>query len=214
MRNDLTDITVVLDRSGSMDACRIEAENGLNHFIAEQAAKPGEAVFTLVQFDTEYEFVHRGVPIGNVPKCTLQPRGMTALLDAVGRAIHETGERLKNMPESYRPGLVVLLIITDGHENSSHEYKLAQIKQMIQHQSDVYQWQFTSLGANQDAFAEAEKMGMAGPAAACYDASAADMAFRAAGSKISRMRRQKQMGEEVANVFTDEERQSMKKSSS
>jgi hypothetical protein len=214
MRNDLTDITVVLDRSGSMDSCRMEAENGLNHFIAEQAAKPGAALFTLVQFDTEYEFVHRGVPIGNVPNCRLQPRGMTALLDAVGRTINETGERLRNIPEADRPGLVVVLIITDGHENSSHEFKLDQIKQMIQHQTDVYQWQFTFLGANQDAFAEAEKMGMARAAAACYDASSPDLAFYAADAKIGRMRKQKQMGEKVANVFTDEERRSMKKSSS
>ena len=99
MRSDLTDVTVVLDRSGSMSSCRDEAENGVNHFVDEQKKHEGECVFSLVQFDTEYEFVHRGVPVGDVPAFQLVPRGMTALLDAVGRAINETGERLAKMDE-------------------------------------------------------------------------------------------------------------------
>ena len=84
MRNDLSDVTVVLDRSGSMSSCRDEAEGGLNAFIEEQKKHVGETVFTLVQFDTEYEFVHKGKPIREVGPCELVPRGMTALLDAVG----------------------------------------------------------------------------------------------------------------------------------
>jgi len=113
MRKDLTDITIVMDRSGSMNSCREEAENGVNHFIKEQSEASGECLLTLVQFDNEYEFIHRGVPIGNVPKYSLVPRGMTALLDAVGRAINETGERLASMDETDRPGLVVFVIMTD-----------------------------------------------------------------------------------------------------
>src|SRR5262249_34920935 len=152
MRKDLTDITVVVDRSGSMAACQSDAEGGLNTFINEQKRLPGESLFTLVQFDTEYEFVHKGIPIRDVPPYHLVPRGSTALLDAVGRAIIETGERLRNMKEADRPGLVVFVILTDGQENSSREFQLAKIKEMVQHQQDVYKWQFTYLGANQDAF--------------------------------------------------------------
>ena len=85
MRSDLTDITLVVDRSGSMDEVREDAEGGVNTFIRQQAKEPGEALLTLVQFDTEYEFLHSGVPIQDVPKYELVPRGMTALLDAVGR---------------------------------------------------------------------------------------------------------------------------------
>ncbi len=87
-------MTVVLDRSGSMQICREAAEGGLNTFIEEQKKQPGETLFSLVQFDTEYEFVHKGTPIKEVSPFQLVPRGMTALLDAVGRAIVETGERL------------------------------------------------------------------------------------------------------------------------
>jgi hypothetical protein len=94
MRTDLTDITMVIDRSGSMSSIRSDAEGGINTFIDLQKSEPGEALLSLVQFDTEYEFIHKDVPIGNVPKYTLVPRGSTALLDAVGRAINETGARL------------------------------------------------------------------------------------------------------------------------
>ena len=104
MKSDLTDITLVVDRSGSMEQVREDAEGGVNSFIAQQAKEPGEALLTLVQFDTEYEFLHQGVPITEVPRYELVPRGMTALLDAVGRAINETGERLTKMEEQDRPG--------------------------------------------------------------------------------------------------------------
>lgn len=133
MRSDLTDITLVVDRSGSMQEMRSDAEGGVNAFIADQAKEPGEALLTLVQFDTEYEFLHSGVPIGQVPKYTLVPRGSTALLDAVGRAINETGERLSKMDEKDRPGLVIFVVMTDGHENASKEFSKPQIKKMIEH---------------------------------------------------------------------------------
>ena len=160
MRSDLTDITLVVDRSGSMEQVREDAEGGVNSFIAQQAKEPGEALLTLVQFDTEYEFLHKGVPISQVPKYELVPRGMTALLDAVGRAINETGERLAKMDEQDRPGLVVFVVMTDGLENSSKEFSKATIKEMIERQQQQYSWHFTFLGANQDAFAEAGGMGI------------------------------------------------------
>src|SRR5574340_126203 len=132
MRNDLTDVTLVIDRSGSMSACVQEAEQGINHFIEEQ--KHGEGLLSLVQFDSFAEVVHRGVPIKDVPYYKLYPRGMTALLDAVGRAITDTGARLAAMPEQDRPGLVVFVIVTDGQENISHLFTKARIKEMIEHQ--------------------------------------------------------------------------------
>ena len=128
MRSDLTDITLVVDRSGSMEQVQEDAEGGVNSFIAQQAKEPGEALLTLVQFDTEYEFLHKGVPISQVPKFELVPRGMTALLDAVGRAMNETGERIAKMDERDRPGLVVFVVMTDGQENSSKEFSKATIK--------------------------------------------------------------------------------------
>lgn len=209
MRKDFTDVTLVVDRSGSMEAIREDAMGGVNRFILDQAEKPGEAVLTLVQFDTEYEFIHRAVPIQNVPKYVLTPRGSTALLDAVGRAINETGERLAAMPEADRPGLVVFVVMTDGQENSSREFTKSQIKEKIEHQQSAYAWQFLFLGANQDAFAEAGGMGMQVAGSANFAPAKVALAMAAASASVGRMRAQSLASETIANAFTDDERKSM-----
>lgn len=209
MRPDLTDITLVVDRSGSMASIQDDAQGGVNAFIAEQAKEPGEALLTLVQFDTEYDFLHKGVPISKVPHYDLCPRGMTALLDAVGRAIIETGQRLAAMNELDRPGLVIFVVMTDGCENSSKEYTKSQIKEMIERQQNKYSWHFTFLGANQDAFAEAGGMGIDAGGAANYGAAKVGAAYGATISKVARMRQQARDGEEVDNAFTAAERKRM-----
>lgn len=209
MKLDLTDITLVVDRSGSMQDIRSDAEGGVNAFIENQAQEPGEALLTLVQFDTEYEFLHQGVPMVDVPKYELVPRGATALLDAVGRAINETGERLSKMNEADRPGLVVFVVMTDGLENSSQEFSKPRIREMIQHQQKVYAWQFTFLGADQDAFAEASAMGMDAAGAANFSKDKVGAAYRHSAAKVARMRRQRSQGEAVVNEFTPEEHEDM-----
>jgi len=192
-----------------MQQRREDAEGGVNAFIQQQAEEQGAAVLTLVQFDTEYEILHRGVPIDEVPEYRLEPRGMTALLDAVGRAINETGIRLNGLKEADRPGLVIFVITTDGLENSSTEFTRAQIKEMIEHQQSKYGWHFTFLGANQDAFAEAGAMGMPAGAVANYSMGKVGAAYDMTSKKISRMRSQHRKGEEVLDEFTDEERKKM-----
>jgi hypothetical protein len=209
MRSDLTDITLVVDRSGSMQAIRQDAQGGVNAFIRKQAGEPGEALLTLVQFDTEYELVHSGVPIQQVPEYHLEPRGCTALLDAVGRAINETGKRLSDMEEGQRPGLVTFVITTDGLENSSREFTKAQIKEMIEHQQETYDWHFTFLGANQDAFAEAGGLGIHADRAAQYAPDKVFAAYEVSSDRISRMRHQVREGEPILDAFTDEERERM-----
>jgi uncharacterized protein YegL len=168
MKTDLTDITIVLDRSGSMMSVADDTRGGFDTFIEDQKRHPGGANVTLVQFDTEYEFVHRCVPIGSVPKLEFVPRGSTALLDAIGRAITETGERLKATAEADRPAKVLFVILTDGQENSSREFKKARIAEMIKHQTEIYKWQFVFLAANQDAIAEAGGLGILAGNAANY----------------------------------------------
>ena len=167
-------------------------------------------MLTLVQFDTEYEFIHKGVSIKQVPKYELQPRGWTALLDAVGRAISETGQRLAHIPDADRPGLVIFVVMTDGQENSSKEFTKAQIKEMIERQQNVYNWHFTFLGANQDAFAEAGGMGIHAAGVANYQADKVGVAYWATSNKVARMRKQLADGETVKNDFTDEERNQMR----
>jgi hypothetical protein len=209
MRNDLTDITMVVDRSGSMASIRRDAEGGINSFVAQQQQEPGEALLTLVQFDTEYEFVHSGVPVKQIPAFTLVPRGSTALLDAVGRAINETGARLAAMAESQRPALVVFVIVTDGAENSSREFTRDQIRTMVEHQQSAYKWQFTFLAANQDAFAAGGSMGIAQDGIAAYSMGKVRGSWDAASKKMSRMRKAAGEGAAVDNKFTDEERGEM-----
>jgi len=209
MRNDLTDITMIVDRSGSMASIKSDAEGGINTFVELQKQEPGEALLTLVQFDTHYEFVHSGIPIKQVPAFTLVPRGGTALLDAVGRAINETGARLAATDESQRPGLVVVVIVTDGEENSSREFRREQVRAMIEHQQAVYKWQFTFLAANQDAFAEGASLGIAAGGISNFSPDKIASAHMGTAQQVARMRRSASAGEAIDNKFTDEERRSM-----
>ena len=161
MKKDYTDITILLDRSGSMGRIKNDMVSGIESFIEAQRKLPGKCLLTLVQFDTTgYESVFTARDISDTPKIELQPRGCTPLLDSVARCINETGKRLRAMEPVARPGHVIFMIITDGEENASKEYSVNQIKQMITHQTDVYKWNFTYLGADQDAFEEAAKMGI------------------------------------------------------
>ena len=209
MKADLTDITLVIDRSGSMQDIRSDAEGGVNAFIENQAKEPGEALLTLVQFDTEYEFLYKGALISQVSKYSLVPRGATALLDAVGRAINETGQRLSTMAEQDRPSLVIFVVMTDGLENSSQEFSKARIKEMIQHQQETYGWHFTFLGADQDAFAEASELGIVAAGAANFSKQNVAAAYGATAAKVTRMRKQRRDGEAVLNEFTMQERKEM-----
>jgi hypothetical protein len=158
MRSDLTEIAFVLDRSGSMNPIAGDAIGGFNTFLAAQQALPGEARLTLVLFDHEYLVTHNNVPIQAVPPLdatTYVPRGMTALLDAVGRTIDDVGTRLAGTPEEQRPAKVICAILTDGQENASRDYTFAKVAAMIKHQQEKYSWEFLFLAANQDAIAAA-----------------------------------------------------------
>lgn len=158
-----SEIICIIDRSGSMASIASDAIGGFNTFLEDQKKVKGDTTLTFVQFDTQYEIVHENTPLNDVPildNSTFQPKGATALLDAVGKTIDNTGKRLSNTPEGNRPDKIIVAILTDGEENSSKQYNLSKIKEMIQHQKEKYQWEFIFLGANQDAFAEAAKIGI------------------------------------------------------
>jgi hypothetical protein len=172
MNHDLTRIAIVLDRSGSMASIQEATILGFNEFIGSLKKTSGAILLKLVQFDDEYETVF-DLPLHEVPALTVEtfvPRGMTALLDAQGRTLVELGEELKNLPASERPGKVIVMTMTDGMENASHLYSNAQVAAMVQHQRDVYQWQFLYLGANQDAIRVAAGMGIPQAGAMTYSA--------------------------------------------
>jgi hypothetical protein len=163
-KQNYVEIAVVLDRSGSMSAVRSDTIGGFNTFLSDQKANNvGDVRLSLTQFDDQYDVVYSGKSIQDVPpltEATFVPRGMTALFDAVGKTINVLGERLAKMAEQDRPSLVIMVILTDGEENSSKEFSLQQVKDMIKLQTETYSWQFVFLGADQDAF-QAQKMGIA-----------------------------------------------------
>ena len=160
MKNQ-TDVTIILDRSGSMNSVKEDTIGGFNNFLKEQQASTNDDVVSLIQFDDQYEAVYRHKPKAEAALLTgesYQPRGGTALLDAIGRTITDVGNRLGALTESERPVRVAIIIITDGQENSSREFKLEKINEMIAHQRDKYKWEFVFIGANQDAIATATSM--------------------------------------------------------
>lgn len=170
MKKDYVHINVVLDRSGSMHPLAKATVDGFNEFLGSQRNLPGEVTISVAQFDDYYELVHDFDNINNVANWTAEnfvPRGWTALYGAIGKTIDDVGKRLAAMPESQRPTKVVTLIITDGHENYSHNtkwgshYNRHTIRKMVEHQQTQYGWEFIYLGANQDAILAAEEIGIA-----------------------------------------------------
>jgi hypothetical protein len=207
MRDNLCDITIVLDRSGSMKVVQADTIGSFNTFMDEQAKLPGDCTVSLTQFDHEFELLYEGKPVKEAPRLTAEtfvPRGWTALLDAIGMAIVATGVRLAKMPEAERPGKVVFVILTDGEENRSHEYTRERIFSMIKTQREMYKWQFIYLGANQDAIAEATALGMS--AGGALNFAGTKRSVLAGASNVSKnMRRYRSGGSAVAD-FSPEER--------
>jgi Mg-chelatase subunit ChlD len=209
---DATHIAVLLDRSGSMGAVKDETISGFNYFLKEQKAVGDNAFFTLVQFDSEStDVVHEARPVRDVPDLnqdTYQPRGSTPLLDALGETINSTGKTLAAIPEANRPDKVVFVVITDGEENASHKFTKAQVKEMIDHQTTKYNWQFVYLGANQDAFAEAGAVGIAMANAANYAPLHTEKAFHGTSANVAQYRRTAQA---ASLRYSDKQRADMVK---
>jgi len=160
---DKTSIICVLDRSGSMNPLINDAIGGFNKFLEEQKALPGEAEMTVVLFDDKYDVIANGKDIQKIEPLnnkTYVPRGMTALYDALGKTINEAGARFSNMPETEKPDKVICVILTDGAENSSHEFTREKIVEMTKLQQETYNWEFVYLGANQDAIAVGGSIGI------------------------------------------------------
>lgn len=167
MKN-LTEIIFILDRSGSMKALTKETICGFNSMITRQNIECGEAIVTTILFDDEYEILHNRANISYVKPITEKEyytRGSTALLDAVGRTIG----RVLSLNETKSDGnkRIIFIIITDGMENSSHEFNYSQVKGMIEAQKRKG-WEFIFLGANLDAVAEAERIGIGSERTAKY----------------------------------------------
>lgn len=199
-------IAVLLDRSGSMESIRSDTEGGFNAFIDEQGKQPGEASVTLAQFDTEYEVVYANRPIADVPRLELQPRGGTALYDGVGRLITDVGAELAARPEDERPGTVIVLVMTDGHENSSREWTHEAVSAAVKRQETEFSWAFVFLGANMDAVAIGQQMGFSPNTSMTYAASEQGVASAMSATTAYVSRRRGALNEDMVPGFSDEDR--------
>ena len=166
MKNGYTDITLLLDRSGSMHSLWSDVEGGLNKFVEDNRNIPGEVKFTLLVFDENYgldlKTVINAQDIRSFEKISLKefgPRGGTPLYDAMGTTINRLGNRLAALPESERPKKVLFVTYTDGMENASREFKNG-VKHMVEHQTNKYSWEFVYLGTNQDVHKVGSSLGI------------------------------------------------------
>lgn len=158
-----TEIVFILDKSGSMNGAIKDYIGGFNAFLYEQQQQPGECYVTLVQFSDHCEPSFGGMPLALVPPLnreSYQPRGQTALFDALCTTIDLVGARLNLTAEALRPEQVIVVILTDGEENASQHFTAADAHRRITHQREVYGWEFIFLAANQDAFAVSAQLGV------------------------------------------------------
>lgn len=154
MKSKNTDVSFIIDRSGSMGTKIEQVVTGFNEFIREQRELEGECFISFFQFDDEFDIVYESKNVNDVELMTqkdFSPRGMTALYDAIGRVINILGDRYRNMNEDDRPENVIVGVITDGQENASREFTQDEIKEMISHQESKYNWNIIFLSEDIDA---------------------------------------------------------------
>ena len=200
MKQGLTEMVFILDRSGSMSGLESDTIGGYNAMLAKQQKEPGEAVITTVLFDDQYELLHDRINLrGVVPISDKEyfVRGNTALLDAVGKTINKIGNAQKHTAEPERAEHVVVVITTDGMENASREFNEEKVRRMIEHQKSKYGWEFIFLGANIDAIATAERYGIGKDRAANYHADAEGTAlnYSVVSETVSRVRTRQPIAE-------------------
>ena len=167
----MTELVFILDRSGSMAGLEKDTIGGFNSMLEKQRKEPGDAVVSTVLFDNQAEVIHDRVALADVPNLTDREyyvRGCTALLDAVGGAIHHIGNVHKYARREDVPEKTLFIITTDGMENASRRYTYDKVRRMIEHEKEKYGWEFLFLGANIDAAVEAKRFGIDESMAANY----------------------------------------------
>lgn len=173
MKDNLTFIAVVLDKSTSMGSVREATIAAFNRLLADQKAAPGEALLTLAVFSSfgSYAVPIDARPLPEVPNLTREtyvPSGNTALIDAIGETIDRVGAKLAAMPEQDRPARVIVVVQTDGEENASQKYTARQVAEMVKHQREVYSWEFLFIGAEEASVLFAQSMNFAAQNVAQY----------------------------------------------
>ena len=200
-------VAALLDRSGSMHSIADDTRGGFDSFVGKEREQDGNTVVTLAQFDQQYELVYSSQPIRTVPPLVLQPRGSTALYDAIGRLITDVGVELAAVPEDERPGSVTVVVMTDGHENASKEWTNTAVRALIAQQEKDYQWDFVFLGSNIDAVDVGTDLGFARDKSMTYVSTTVGVtaAFDSVASYQDRKRAQV-LGSPPARGFSEADR--------
>lgn len=190
----MTEIAIILDRSGSMHSIASDAIGGFNAFLTAQRREEGEARLTLVLFDDQYEVPVKSQPLAAVPDltpATFVPRGSTALLDAIGRTLKKMTTSFAARPAEKRPEKIIVAILTDGAENASTHYSQPHIADLIS-EKRAQGWEFVFLAANQDAIAAAGQLNIAREDAVAFSADAAgtEVVFHEMNLRVAEKRRQ------------------------
>lgn len=193
MKKNLTEIVFILDRSGSMSGLETDTIGGFNAMIEKQKKAEGEALVSTVLFDDGSEVIHDRVELKKIEKLTDREyfvRGSTALLDAIGGAIHHIGNVHKYARAEDVPEHTLFVITTDGMENASHSYNSEKVKQMIECQKSKYGWEFLFLGANIDAVETAKHFGISEDRAVNYrsDSKGTRLNYEVVGEAICSVR--------------------------
>lgn len=179
---DYTALLFIIDESGSMYGIANDMEGGITTLLKEQDALPGKLTVDVAYFDHEFRYPLSMVAAADA-KISILPQGTTSLHDAIVRGSAEFGAKLAEMPEHERPGTVMVVIVTDGHENSSRESSKTDVKNLVTDQQDTYGWNYVFLGANQDAVLTGQSFGLRSGASLTYTASAAGV--NTAGTRLS-----------------------------
>ena len=193
MRKGLTELVFILDRSGSMSGLEADTIGGFNSLIAKQKKEEGTALISTVLFDDQTEVLYDRISLDRIEPMNDRQyyvRGCTALLDALGGAIHHIGNVHKYAREEDRPEKTIFIITTDGMENSSHRYTYDKVKKMVERQRDRYGWEFLFLGANIDAIEVAGRFGVQANRAVNYecDSEGTQLNYEVLSKAVSRVR--------------------------
>ena len=201
MKKNLTEMVFILDKSGSMAGLEQDTIGGFNSMIERQKKEDGEALVSTVLFSNDSRVIHDRVDIGKIEPMTEKEYyvdGCTALIDAIGGAIHHIGNIHKYAREEDIPEHTVFVITTDGMENASHRYSSDEVKQMVQRQKEKYGWEFLFLGANIDAVETARHFGIGRDRAVRYhnDAKGQRLNYEGVSFAMSQVRAGAALGED------------------
>ena len=194
MNNNLTEIVFILDRSGSMAGLEDDTIGGFNAMVEKQKKEQGEAVLSAVLFSDDNRVLYDRVDIRKVESMTdrqYQVGGCTALLDAIGGAVHHIANVHKYAREEDRPGKTIFVITTDGMENASRAYTYEEVQRMVKHEQEKYGWEFLFLGANMDAISAARSFGIRADRAVRYrgDSTGTALNYSVVSETVARVRR-------------------------